>query len=254
MRTLLMRVLAQPDSRDATSLPPERIDWQRTLSGGVQGLRVGWMPEAGCGMAVDAEILAAVERAARDFERAGAVLVTVPPVLDRAILDGIDIYWRARAWGDIGLYPPARRHLILPYILDWARTAADMSGPEAIAAFGRTYDLRRRCAALFDRVDVVLSPVTPNLAFPAEWASPLNDPARPFEHIAYTVPWNMSEQPAISINCGFSSAGTPIGLQIVTRRFADGQALRLARWFEQRRGPITAWPKPPLARDAQARG
>ena len=58
----------------------------------------------------------------------------------------------------------------------------------------------------------------------------------------------MSEQPAISINCGFSSGGTPIGLQIVTRRFADLQALQLARWFEHRRGPIVRWPEPPKAR------
>ena len=108
----------------------------------------------------------------------------VRPVLSREILDGIDVYWRARARGDIARYPPALAARVLPYILDWARTGADISGPDAIAGFGRTFELRRRCAALFDEVDVVLSPTTPNLAFPAEWASPLNDPTRPFEHIA----------------------------------------------------------------------
>jgi Asp-tRNA(Asn)/Glu-tRNA(Gln) amidotransferase A subunit family amidase len=84
------------------------------------------------------------------------------------------------------------------------------------------------------------------VAFPAEWASPLNDPQRPFEHIVFTLPWNMSEQPAVSINAGFSSEGMPLGLQIVTRRFADVQALALARWYEERRGPIQ-WPGPPNA-------
>ena len=241
---LLMRVLARPDARDATSLPPEKIDWERPLPG-VHGLRIGLMPDAGCGMAVDMEILAAVEAAARLFERGGATLMTVPPVLDRGILDGIDIYWRARAWGDISAYPPERQGLILPYILQWAQGAAAVSGPEAIAGFGATFTLRRRCAALFERVDAVLSPVTPNLSFPADWASPVNDPARPFEHIAYTLPWNMGEQPAVSINCGHSSGGTPIGLQIVTRRHADLQAIQLARWYEGRRGPMPRWPQPP---------
>ena len=241
---LLMRVLSRPDSRDATSLPPEEIDWDRP-AGSVRGLRIGLMPDAGCGMETDGEIQAAVERAARLFEREGAVLVPVPPVLDRALLDGIDTFWRARAWGDIGRYPPERRALILPYIIDWARSGAVVSGPDAIAAFGLTFELRRRCAAVFDRVDAVLSPVTPVLSFPADWASPLNDPARPFEHICHTLPWNMGEQPAVSINCGHAAAGTPIGLQIIAPRHADGQALRLARWYEERRGAMRPWPLPP---------
>ncbi len=241
---LLMRVLARPDARDATSLPPEEIDWDRPLAD-VRGLRIGLMPDAGCGMATEPEILAAVEAAARLFEREGAVLVPAAPVLDRAILDGIDVYWRARAWGDIAGYPPERRAMVLPYILDWARPGAAVSGPDAIAGFGGTFELRRRCAALFETVDAVLSPVTPNLSFPAEWASPLNDPARPFEHIAHTLPWNMGEQPAVSINCGHSAGGTPIGLQIVTRRHADLLAMQLARWYEARRGPMPAWPRPP---------
>jgi aspartyl-tRNA(Asn)/glutamyl-tRNA(Gln) amidotransferase subunit A len=175
----------------------------------------------------------------------------VPGVLTREILDGIDIFWRARSWGDMARLPDARRGRVLPFIRDWAARGGTASGPEAIAGFGGVFELKRVCAALFDTVDVVLSPTTPNLAFPAEWASPLNDPQRPFEHIAYTLPWNMSEQPAISINCGFSPAGPgiedgmPIGLQIVTSRFEDLQALQLARWYENRRGPITNWPAPP---------
>jgi aspartyl-tRNA(Asn)/glutamyl-tRNA(Gln) amidotransferase subunit A len=98
---------------------------------------------------------------------------------------------------------------------------------------------------LFTQVDVVLSPVSPTLSFPAEFASPLNDPDQPFEHIAFTLPWSMSEQPAISINCGFSWEGWPIGLQIVTPRFADAQAVALARWYEDRRGPVLDWPEDP---------
>jgi len=92
----------------------------------------------------------------------------------------------------------------------------------------------------------VLSPTAPVVAFPAEWASPINDPERPFEHIAFTLPWNMSENPAASINCGFTRAGLPIGLQIVGPRFADLTVLQVAKLYETWRGPIT-WPKPPKA-------
>jgi len=59
------------------------------------------------------------------------------------------------------------------------------------------------------------------------------------------MPYNMSEQPAASINCGYTKDGKPIGLQIAGHRFDDGGVMRLSRWFEQARGPQKAWPEPP---------
>jgi aspartyl-tRNA(Asn)/glutamyl-tRNA(Gln) amidotransferase subunit A len=91
----------------------------------------------------------------------------------------------------------------------------------------------------------VVSPVSPVVNFAAELASPLNDPQRPFEHICYTVPWNMSENPAVSINGGFSAGGFPIGVQIVGRRFDDLGVLGMAKAFEGLRGPQRPWPVAP---------
>ena len=68
---LMMGVLAQPDDRDTISLPAQSIDWQR-LERDVAGLRIGLMMDVGVGLPVDAEIAAAVEAAARQFEAAGA--------------------------------------------------------------------------------------------------------------------------------------------------------------------------------------
>ncbi len=90
----------------------------------------------------------------------------------------------------------------------------------------------------------MLSPVAPVPAFAAELASPLDDPARPFEHIAFTVPFNFSEQPAASVNAGYTAAGLPIGLQIVGRRFDDLGVLRMAHAFEAIRAPQRPWPLP----------
>jgi len=236
-----MAVLAQPDDRDGTSLPQAVLDWHARVDTPA-GLRIGLMLGAGCGMDCDPQIAAAVESAARIFEQAGATIVAVPGVLTREMLDGIDIFWRARSFGEIAALPPERAEKVLPFIRAWCAAGGACSGPEAVAGFNRVFDIKRACGALFAEVDVVLSPTTPNIAFPADWASPLNDPERPFEHIAYTLPWNMSEQPAVSINCGFSDTGMPLGLQIVTKRFADVQALGLARWYEERRGAME-WPK-----------
>ena len=93
--------------------------------------------------------------------------------------------------------------------------------------------------------DYVISPVSPVVNYPAEFAAPINDPDKPFEHIGYTVPWNMSENPAVSINGGYDSKGFPIGVQIVGRRFDDLGVLGMAKAFEGLRGPQKPWPAPP---------
>ena len=80
---------------------------------------------------------------------------------------------------------------------------------------------------------------------PAELPGPTNDPAAPFEHIAFTLPLNMSEQPAASINAGYTASGLPIGLQIVGPRFDDLGVLQVARAWEQMRPAQRAWPEPP---------
>jgi aspartyl-tRNA(Asn)/glutamyl-tRNA(Gln) amidotransferase subunit A len=242
---LMMATLSRPDWRDGASLPPESINWF-DLKTDVRGKRIGLMMNAGCGLAVEDEVRDAVKAAAKRFEQAGAVITEVEPVLSRAMLDGLDDFWRARLWSDLEAYDPATRAKILPYILRWAEKGATVSGVAVIRGYAQTNEMRKAAARLFHSVDLVLSPTAPVVAFPAEWASPINDPERPFEHIAFTLPWNMSENPAATINCGFSKAGLPIGLQIVGPRFADLTVLQVAKLYETWRGAIS-WPKPPSA-------
>jgi len=244
---LAMSVLSRPDWRDGMSLPPAAIDWQPRPAE-VRGLRVGLMLEIGAGQTPTQEVRGAVEAAARLFEREGAIVVPVAPILTRAMLDGLDTFWRARAWAEIEPLPPERRARILPYILRWAEAGAPVTGVEAVRGFGQTMEMRKAAARLFQSVDAVLSPTAPMAAFPAALASPIDDPARPFEHIGFTVVWNMSEQPAVTVNCGFTAAGLPIGLQIVGPRFDDAGVLRLAHAYEIWRGPQRPWPGSEAAR------
>ncbi|MGL4445782.1 MAG: amidase family protein, partial [Alsobacter sp.] len=64
----------------------------------------------------------------------------------------------------------------------------------------------------------------------------------PFEHIGFTLPWNMAENPAASVNVAYSGEGLPIGVQIVGRRFDDLGVLRLSRFVEERRPAQRPWP------------
>ncbi|KVL95760.1 amidase [Burkholderia stagnalis] len=241
---LLMQFLSLPDWRDATSLAPEPIDWKIDPAD-VRGLRIGLMLDAGCGLELEAEIESAVRAAADLFAAHGAEIVEVAPVLDRAMLDGLDRFWQARLWSELELLTEAERSLVLPYIVEWAGQGANVSGVEAVRGFDQTFEMRAMAARLFQRVDFVLSPVNPIAGYSAEWASPTNDPRRPFEHIAFTVPWNMGEQPALSINCGFTASGMPIGLQIVGTRFSDRRVLELGKAYEDWRPAAPPWPALP---------
>jgi aspartyl-tRNA(Asn)/glutamyl-tRNA(Gln) amidotransferase subunit A len=239
---LMMATISRFDPRDGMSLPPDTLAWS-DLSIDVKGLRIGLTLDAGCGLPVEADVRDAVIKAAKAFEQAGAIVTEIEPVMTREMLDGVDNFFRARSWADLESYEPQLRAKILPYIITWAEKGATMSAADAMRGYDQTNEMRKAAARTFAKVDIVLSPTSPVVAFPAEWASPINDPARPFEHIAFTVPWNMAENPAASINCGFSKSGLPIGLQIVGPRFADLTVMRIAKFYETWRGAVTNWPR-----------
>jgi aspartyl-tRNA(Asn)/glutamyl-tRNA(Gln) amidotransferase subunit A len=120
-----------------------------------------------------------------------------------------------------------------------------MTGEAVYRAFHQFHLTRVTTINACRAFDYVISPVSPVPPAAAELPSPTNDPLRPLEHIGFTVPFNMSEQPAASINCGYTSQGLPIGLQIAGKRFDDLGVLQVARAFEWIRDPQRPWPKPP---------
>jgi aspartyl-tRNA(Asn)/glutamyl-tRNA(Gln) amidotransferase subunit A len=244
---LMMSVLSKPDRRDGTSLPPSDLHW-KVAEKPVRKLRIGLMLDlGGVGQALEEPVRATTLAAAKAFEAAGAVVTEVKGFLTREMLDGLDNFWRARLWDDLARLAPEVRARTLPYILQWAERGAALSGVEVIRGFNVTMSLRAAASKLFCEYDYIISPTSPGVKFPAEFASPVNDPQAPFEHITYTVPWNMSENPAISVNAGFDDDGFPIGLQIVGRRFDDLGVLGLAKTFEGLRGEQRPWPTVPSA-------
>jgi Asp-tRNA(Asn)/Glu-tRNA(Gln) amidotransferase A subunit family amidase len=92
--------------------------------------------------------------------------------------------------------------------------------------------------------DFLLSPTSPITAYAADEPCPGADPEKPFEHIAFTAPFNFSEQPAASICAGYDADGLPIGLQIIGHRFDDLGVLQMARAYERLRPPLKPWPQP----------
>jgi aspartyl-tRNA(Asn)/glutamyl-tRNA(Gln) amidotransferase subunit A len=242
-----MATLSLPDIRDFASLKYEKLNWA-VEPAPLKGLKVGLLLEAGCGALPTPEVKAAVERAGRDFEAAGAHVEPLEPFFTQDMLDGLDRFWRTRSLIDINALTPNRRAAVLPFIREWAESASGFSGDQVFRGFSQILEMRKAAVAATGPFDCVLSPTAPMTAFPAEWASPSQNPLKPFPHIGFTVGFNMSEQPAASVNCGYDSDGLPIGLQIVGRRFDDLGVLAVARAFESMRAKeARPWPEPPAA-------
>lgn len=240
---LLMAELSKPDVRDHMNLPPATIDWN---AGPLEpkGLKIGLHLDAGSGLPVDPEVKDAIEAAARLFALAGAVIEPVQPFLSPDMLHLQDLFWRVRSWVDFSALSHARQAKVLPFIADWCRGGADISGSMVIKGVNNYMAIRSATTRATQPFDFVISPVSPVPTYNAEWETPTNDVNRPLEHISFTMPYNMSEQPAASINCGYTREGKPIGLQIAGHRFDDLGVMRLSRWFESARSEQKKWPEP----------
>ncbi len=147
---LMMSVLSKPDHRDGMSLPVQEIDWLN-LSGNPKGKRIGLLLDAGAGMPVDPEVKAAVDTVAKYFAGQGAAVEPVQGVMSRAILEGLDTFFRARSWGDIEGMPAEQRAKIHPYTRQWAEGGAKLSALDVIRGFNQSMELRaasrRSCSA-----------------------------------------------------------------------------------------------------------
>lgn len=236
----LMQVLSQPDVRDWSSLPPADIDWS-DLDLDVRGLRVAVHVDAGCGTPVDPRVAEAVEAAARTFASAGAEVEQIAPFITQAMLDDLDLFWRVRSWNDFAALSPQRQNDVLPFVANWCSRGASVSGARTIACYQSIMQMKAATVAATAPFDLVLSPVAPTVAFPAEWPMPFGNEDGGMAHIGFCAPYSMSGQPACSINCGFTDDQKTIGVQIAGRRFADLSVLRAAAWYERAR-PATASP------------
>jgi len=239
---LMLSVLAQPDPRDWTALPFPPTDFTQGLEDGVRGLRVAYAPTLD-GAPVDPEIAASVARAAEVFARLGARVETVTldlpdtgPVFRTHWFVGAatlftGIAEEKQALIDPGLRRAAAEGAAIP-LLDYTK---------AVMTRGR---MGVRMNQFHQDWDLLLMPTLPIPAFAAGQDLPLAPDGSYWANwTPFTYPFNLTQQPAASVPCGLTSAGLPIGLQIIGPMFQDGLVLRAARAFEA----AQPWTLPPLA-------
>ncbi len=241
----LMNLLSKPDARDFMSLPWQDTNYTKLAGLEPRKLRIGFLPAMGAGLAPHPEIVAAAKAAAQSLETAGAAVEEMKSVITPELLDGMSRFFEARSYNDFVALPAAKQAKVLPFIAEWCTwRAKDFSGRDVMAAYGAYVALRDATVSGTAAYDFVISPTSPILPYEAELPAPGNDPRNALPHIAFTVPFSMSEQPAASLNWTSSSDGLPIGVQLVGRRFDDLGVLRLSAWLEQARPKQRDWPRP----------
>jgi aspartyl-tRNA(Asn)/glutamyl-tRNA(Gln) amidotransferase subunit A len=138
--------------------------------------------------------------------------------------DLLDLYMRTR---QEGFGPEVKRRIMLgTYALSAGYHDAYYGKAQAVRTL-----IRRDFDAAFQDVDLIATPVTPTPAF--KLGEKVQDPLQMYLSDIYTISINLAGIPAISIPCGFSKAGLPIGLQLIGRPFAEDVVLRGAHAYEQ---------------------
>jgi aspartyl-tRNA(Asn)/glutamyl-tRNA(Gln) amidotransferase subunit A len=243
----LMSLLAKPDPRDFMSLPFQEIDFPAGIEEGIdlKALKIGYLPDMKVGLPVHREVRAAAKAAADALAGAGAKVEEMASFLTPELLDGMSRFFEARSYNDYVALPAAKQAKVLPFIVEWCTwRAKSFTGRDVMAAYTSYVMLREATTKACQPFDYVISPTSPILPYEAELPCPGNDPHNALPHIAFTVPYNMSEQPAASLNWTFSEDGLPIGIQIIGRRFDDLGVLQLSAWLEKARPKQKAWPEP----------
>jgi aspartyl-tRNA(Asn)/glutamyl-tRNA(Gln) amidotransferase subunit A len=229
---LALTVMSQPDARDWTALPPDGRDYAVGLEDGVRGLRVAWSPTLGYAQHVHPEVAAACAQAVRRLEALGAHVEQVDPGFE----DPLEIttgLWFAGSWTLWNTLSPAQQAVTDPDFAAQARLGERLSVLELQRLQLRRGALGSHMRQFMQRFDLL---VTPSVAVPAFEARPAGQQAMTPESMLgwtpFSYPFNLTQQPAITVPCGLSSDGLPIGLQLVGPMFDDARVLRAARALE----------------------
>jgi Asp-tRNA(Asn)/Glu-tRNA(Gln) amidotransferase A subunit family amidase len=231
---LMLSALAGPDSRDPLSIdaPPE--DYVAGCDGDLRGLRVAWSPDLGY-LPVDPEVRAITEAAARRFTHLGCAL-DAPALGWPDMREPHGIIWQvgvASRHQDRAREHPDRIEPSLMRMIVSAGRVSALDYGRALLARAPFYEAVGR---FFEKYDLLLTPAMPVAAWPVEpdSAAVIDGSEAPtlLERLTFTFPFNLTGQPAVSVPCGWTRAGLPVGLQIIGRWHADTVVLRAAAGFE----------------------
>jgi aspartyl-tRNA(Asn)/glutamyl-tRNA(Gln) amidotransferase subunit A len=236
---LALNATAGPDPRDWRSLPAEGRDYTIGLDDGVRGWRLGLSLDFGH-VKADPEVRALVEAAARRFEALGAHVEEVGPLI-APLKDSFAALWSGSFGVRLRQIPTQLHGKLDPGF----RALAEEGLAVTLSDYARAYEakskLARDMALWHETYDLLLAPVTPTAAPPVDTLYNSDAFPRWTKGAPYTLPFNLTGQPAASMPAGLTQAGLPVGLQIVGPARADHRVLKAMRAYESALG--WTWPQ-----------
>lgn len=244
---LMMDVLTGYDRRDWSAAPTPTSSFLTGLQGGsgIAGLRIGYSRDLGY-VRVDPDVAASVDAAVRVLADLGAIVEEVDPGFSDPI-DAYHVLWFAGAGKVIEGFDRSRWNELDPGLLEVAEAGREISAMDFLDASQVRAELGQRMGAFHEKYDLLVTPTLPIGAFEAGVEVPAGSGmTRWAQWTPFSYPFNLTQQPAATVPCGLTSAGLPIGLQLVGRRYADAAVLHAAAAYTAA-APFTAVP-PALAR------
>lgn len=229
---LMFSVISRPDPRDPYTLPSEPADYHETLNGNIAGWRIAFSPTLS-GATVDPEVAASVAKAVARFEALGAKVDVVDRVLDSSLLT-FQTHWFGGAAFLLSQFPAEKHKLLDPGLAQVVELGRKISLMDHLGAVKAREAMSSAMGQFHQRYDLLVTPTMPIPAFQAGHDFPPHVAHKQWsDWTPFTYPFNLTRQPAISVPCGLTSTGLPIGLQIVGPLYGDRAVLNAARAFEQ---------------------
>jgi aspartyl-tRNA(Asn)/glutamyl-tRNA(Gln) amidotransferase subunit A len=238
---LILQAIAGPDPNDLTTEDLPVPDYAAALTSDISDLRVG-VPKSHLLPALQPPVEKAFRKATRRLQGLGASLVEVE-------IEGLPealATWMLVTAAEAAAFHQQRLEERPGDFSDQVRTRLQLGLQTRAVDYLRALDAQRRLAAelyrVYSEIDLLVTPTTPATASKIE--DELSSGGVEASYARFTCPFNLTGQPAISLPCGFSKDGLPIGLQIVGRPFDEPTLLRIAHAYEQ----ATKWHlrRPPL--------
>ncbi|WP_328700385.1 amidase [Caenimonas soli] len=227
----MLTVMAQPDVRDWHSLPHRPIDYRVGIDAGITGLRVALSPTLGYA-SVDPEVRAAVVAGAEKLAALGAIVEQVDPGFEDPTRHFEALWWSGAA--NLRRSIPREKWALLdPGLQRFADLGQKFDHMEYLAAIDACGSLGTHMALFHEKYDVLLTPTVAIPPFEVNRVTPYADEQQAWiAWSPFTYPFNLTQQPAASVPCGFTKSGLPVGMQIVAAKYREDLVLRVARAFE----------------------
>ncbi len=232
-----LAVMALPDDRDWFALPPVPPDWLSGLTPKLSGLRIAYAPVLG-GIGADDEVRSIVDAAVETLRRHGARITEVPSPIGE-LKGRFETYWIGAFARRMRLIPRERWDDLDPAFRDLAERGMAVTTDQLLDAEAARAALGREFAMFHRDYDLLLTPTMPHVAPPVETIYHCQAYDRWRDSVPFTLPFNLTGQPASTAPCGLSASGLPVGLQVVGPKYAErlileaGLAIEAALGFPQ---------------------